>query len=137
MEYEIKKDKFFGGGTRTLKFIKDQSIKDVIMLPSGKQCSIKVPQGLPNTTSKKKFNSKFFLYFYCKIGPNPNYYQKNFESENWWPKFEQLKKRFNITIVKGDRSRPRQAKNNVTKIGNQPKLVSLVKIKNYFLNFFF
>ncbi|CAF0864311.1 unnamed protein product [Brachionus calyciflorus] len=95
IEYEIKKDGFFGGGSRILKFVRDPAIKDVSMNPNGKTCTIRVPSGLPNTTR-----------------PSANYYQKNFESEPWWPKFEQLKNRFNITIVKGDKSRLKNIKNS-------------------------
>lgn len=50
-EYEIKKDGIFGGGTRVFKFVKDPAAKDVIMSSSGKKCTIRVPPGLPNTTS--------------------------------------------------------------------------------------
>lgn len=41
----------FGGGTRTISFTKDPAVKDAQMKVAGKTCNIRVPQGLPNTTS--------------------------------------------------------------------------------------
>lgn len=34
----------------------------------------------------------------------------NFENEPWWPKFDRLRSKFGITIVKGDRSRSMASK---------------------------
>lgn len=62
IEYEIKKDGFFGGGTRTLKFVRDSGVKDVTMTPGGKSCTVRVPPGLPNTTSTFfSINNTFFI----------------------------------------------------------------------------
>jgi myosin-1 len=52
VNYLIKKEGWGGGGTRTLKFIRDGASKDTTMKISGKVCSIISPPGLPNTTSK-------------------------------------------------------------------------------------
>ena len=39
-----------------------------------------------------------------KIGPSANYYESyNFEREPWWPKFEVLRNKYGIKIVKGDK----------------------------------
>jgi hypothetical protein len=44
-----------GGGTRTIKFTKDSTVKEVTNSKSvGKQCNIKVPVGLPNNTSREQ-----------------------------------------------------------------------------------
>jgi hypothetical protein len=51
VEYQIKKEGFLGGGTRTLKFIKDNVVKETETKFAGKTCNIKVPAGLPNTSS--------------------------------------------------------------------------------------
>ncbi len=93
MCYLLKKEGWGGGGQRTLRFTRDETLKytsNVQVIPPGfrgKTCDIKVPPGLLNTTR-----------------PTANYYQEyNFEREPWWPKFERLKNKFGITIIKGDR----------------------------------
>lgn len=88
--YLLKKEGWGGGGQRTVRFTRDMALKDVqVIAPGlrGKICDVKVPPGLPSTTR-----------------PTATYYQQyNFESEPWWPKFDRLKTKFGITIIKGDR----------------------------------
>jgi len=51
--YQIKKEGWSGGSSRTAKFSKDTQLRDVqIIAPkiTGKVCEIRVPNGLPNTT---------------------------------------------------------------------------------------
>lgn len=44
-------------------------------------------------------------------GPTANYYQNyNFENEPWWPKFDALRSKHGITIVKGDKKHQNQAR---------------------------
>lgn len=66
------------------------------------------------------------------IGPTVNYYQNyNFQNESWWPKFERLRQKFDIKLVKGDRvqkerrqvtakSQPSANKTNPNSIKNNP-----------------
>jgi len=100
--YKIKKDGFLGGGERTLKFNRDNTVKDVItkfdgnavisVLGKTSNLNIRVPPGLPNTTR-----------------PLVNYYKTyNFEREEWWPKFQ----RTGIVVVKGDKIHKSRATNN-------------------------
>ena len=94
-----------GGGTRTIKFLRDNTVKEVIDKFAGKACNVRVPSGLPNTTR-----------------PSASYYQNyNFEREPWWPKFEKLKSKFNITIVKGDKQHKQRAASNNTNTNNKMK----------------
>lgn len=76
------------------------ALRDVQVTAPGlraKVCDVRVPPGLPNTTR-----------------PTATYYQQyNFESESWWPKFDRLKSKFGITIIKGDRFH--QPRSNGTK----------------------
>jgi myosin I len=93
--YKIKKEGFMGGGERKLQFVKDQMCKEVQIKSSVKSCEIRVSPGLPNTTR-----------------PSVTYYQKyNFESESWWPKFNKLREKYNIQIVKGDKKQKSNQKN--------------------------
>ena len=102
IEFQIKKDGFLGGGTRTIKLIRDNVVKEVTPKFAGKVCNVRVPGGLPNTTR-----------------PSVNYYQEyNFERETWWPKFEQLKSKYGITIVKGDKTHKSRGANNAN--NNRP-----------------
>ena len=98
-----------GGGERTLKFIKDNAIKEVStkfdgnavisILGKTNNLSIRVPPGLPNTTR-----------------PVVTYYQNyNFEREAWWPKFQKT----GITVIKGDKAHKSRVTNN-KKINNSP-----------------
>lgn len=106
--FQIKKEGFRGGGSRTAHFTKDAQTRQVQVINpklTGKTCEIRVPQGLPNTTR-----------------PTAQYYQQyNFESEAWWPKFDRLRAKFGITIVKGDklqRSRGTAKKTNTNNSDN-------------------
>ena len=56
-----------------------------------------------------------------KTGPQVSYYENyNFQNETWWPKFEQLKSRFNINVVKGDKTHKSRAANRIkSPNGNQ------------------
>jgi hypothetical protein len=88
---------------RTLKFTKDQAVKDVTVKSSGKTCQIRVPPGLANDSR-----------------PVVTYYQTyQFEREPWWPKFEKLKAKYNISVVKGDRSKLSRKANNFKPIKQQ------------------
>jgi hypothetical protein len=85
--FKIKKEGWGGGGDRKLHFSKESTCKDTQLKVGAKICEIHVAPGLPNNTR-----------------PSITYYQKyNFESEAWWPKFDRLRQKFNIQIVKGDR----------------------------------
>lgn len=48
------------------------------------------------------------LTYICLLmfqGPTAAYYQQyNFEIEPWWPKFDRLRNKFGITIIKGDKA---------------------------------
>ena len=96
--FQIKNSGWGGGGTRKIHFVKDQMYKEAQVKLGVKVCEIHVSAGLPNTTR-----------------PSLTYYQKyNFESEPWWPKFDSLRQKYNIKIVKGDkvlRSRANQKVN--------------------------
>ena len=60
-----------------------------------KACEIHVAPGLPNNTR-----------------PSITYYQNyNFESEAWWPKFDRLRQKFSIQIVKGDKQHASRSTN--------------------------
>lgn len=105
IDYQVKKENIINsGGPRTLKFLRDitnVSPDTVQISPNGKACFIKVKPGLPNTSR-----------------PMANYYaQMNFEQEPWWPKFEQLKSKYGITIVKGDH----KSRNKAPKASSNPK----------------
>ncbi len=52
INYQIKKEGWGGGGTRTLKFIRDDTCKDVSLKINGKACAVMTPPGLANTTRK-------------------------------------------------------------------------------------
>jgi hypothetical protein len=70
---------------------------DPLISMKGKQCTISVPTGLPNTSR-----------------PSLDYYkQYNFTNEPWWPKFDTLRQRFGIEIIKGDNSN--RSRNKSTK----------------------
>jgi len=51
IEYQIKKEGIFGGGMRSLKFIKNNVVRETETKFAGRTCNIKVPPGLPNTSS--------------------------------------------------------------------------------------
>lgn len=89
-KYQLKKDGWGGGGHRIVNYNIDDIIKEVTIIKpklTGKICEVRVGRGLPNDTR-----------------PTATYYQKyNFENEKWWPKFERLKNKFGITIIKGDK----------------------------------
>ena len=64
--YQIKKEGWGGGGARTIKFNKDTQLRDVQVLNpklTGKVCEVRVPQGLPNTTSIFIYSNLDFYYF--------------------------------------------------------------------------
>ena len=103
---------------RTLKFIRDTTIKEVntkfdgnpviSILGKGNIFNIRVPPGLPNTTR-----------------PSVSYYQNyDFEKEKWWPKFQKC----GITVIKGDRKNKlnggalinKKINNNTSNNNNQP-----------------
>jgi myosin I len=52
IEFKIKKEGWGGGGTRTIKFIKDSNVKEVQEKSSGKLLTVSAPPGLPSSTSK-------------------------------------------------------------------------------------
>lgn len=83
-----------------MQFNRDVNCKETQIKLGVKVCEIHVNSGLPNTTR-----------------PSVSYYQKyNFESESWWPKFDRLRQKFNIQIVKGDKKQANKVNN---KINNQ------------------
>ncbi len=59
------------------------------------------------------FLNNFKLF---SIGPTAQYYQQyNFEREPWWPKFDRLRSKFGITIVKGDKLNRSRTQNSAPK----------------------
>lgn len=132
IEYEIKKDGFFGGGSRTISFVQDPGVKEAQLKTSGKTCTIRVPPGLANNSSikvKKLENFRQNLTSFLLKGPSLTYYRMyNFENEPWWPKFESLRVKYGIEVVKGGDER--QARKKVSKkpteatIGNISAAVS-------------
>lgn len=83
--------------------------KDAQIKLGVKVCEVHVSPGLPNNTR-----------------PSANYYQKyNFESESWWPKFEKLRQKYNIQIVKGDKAHKSRA-NQKSQPNQQPQATNAV-----------
>jgi len=103
IEYMIKKEGWGGGGSRAVKFSKDNSVKDVHLKVNGKTLNVFSKPGLPASTRPSQLKFTF----------------DDFKREPWWPKFDQLKDRYNIKL--------KNASEQITLKKNQHPMESLLK----------